>query len=67
MDDNIPYNAQAVIQTLADQIAALTRDNAVLLSALRVEQHSHQQTQALLRSLQEVPAPAVPVGYSETE
>jgi hypothetical protein len=41
---DIPYNSEQVIQLLADQIAALTRDNAILLSALQVAQ-SVQQSQ----------------------
>lgn len=44
MSDEISYNSQDVIQALSEQIAALTRDNALLLSALRVEQQRHQQT-----------------------
>lgn len=39
---DIPYNAEQVIQMLADQIAALTRDNAILLSALQVAQTERQ-------------------------
>lgn len=62
MDNDFQYNAQAVIQMLSEQVAALTRDNAVLLSALRVEQASHQQTQAMLQAM--VPAPEAAVDYA---
>lgn len=67
MDDDIRYNSQAVIQTLTDQIAALTRDNAVLLSALRVEQQSHLQTRSLLQSVTEVHGSDGPVDYPGME
>lgn len=64
MSNEIAYNSQAVIQYLSEQIASLTRDNAVLLSALQVEQQSHQQTkdawaQAVLHSEDQAAYPEV--------
>jgi hypothetical protein len=41
---DIAYNPTQVIQALSDQIATLTRDNAILVSALQVAQ-SNQQAQ----------------------
>lgn len=48
---DIAYNPTQVIQLLSDQIATLTRDNAILVSALQVAQSQQQPQYADVENL----------------